>query len=231
MASLISSSDGRGVRSSSAVAVMIMPGVQHSHWRPCSSLNPCCKRLRSAPLETPSIVVTSCPFALTASTVQDLTGSPSRCTVHAPQLEVSHPQWVPVSPRVSRMKWTSKSRGSTSASRVSSFPFTCILIALPYLPPSPGPARRAPARDPACTPAYPLHHPAGRTLPPPFRRPSCTAPRPDAVPSAPPRPPWPGEWWIPRCTFLCAPPLSRRRSSTGRPLGPPRRSRRPAAPP
>src|SRR5215213_8592463 len=202
MASLISSSEGRGVLLSSAVAVMIMPGVQNPHWRPCSLLNPCCNRLRSAPLEIPSIVVTSCPFALTASTVQDLTGSPSRCTVHAPQLEVSHPQWVPVSPKVSRMKWTSRRRGSTSASRDSPFTLTCILMAHPYLPPAPALARQAPARDPACTRAFPWHHPAGRTPVPPFRRPSCRAVHPDSVPRAPARLPWPGAWWNPRCTSL-----------------------------
>ena len=39
----------------------------------------------------PSIVVTSRAVGLTASTVQLLTASPSRCTVHAPQLDVSQP--------------------------------------------------------------------------------------------------------------------------------------------
>ena len=39
---------------------------------------------------------TSWPPAITASVVQLLTGVPSIHTVHAPQLEVSQPQWVPV---------------------------------------------------------------------------------------------------------------------------------------
>ena len=65
----------------------------------------------------PSIVVTSAPSAWTVSTVHDLTASPSTCTVHAPQLDVSQPTCVPVSPRVSRRKWTSSNRGSTSAVR------------------------------------------------------------------------------------------------------------------
>src|SRR4051795_1619563 len=61
----------------------------------------------------PSMVVTSCPSACTAKTVQDLTASPSSHTVHAPQLDVSHPTWVPVRLSCSRRKWTSSVRGST----------------------------------------------------------------------------------------------------------------------
>ncbi len=36
-----------------------------------------------------------------------------------PQLDVSHPTFVPVSPRVSRRKYTRSVRGSTSASRIA----------------------------------------------------------------------------------------------------------------
>ena len=67
----------------------------------------------------PSTVVTSCPSAIAASTVHDFTGSPSSRTTHAPQFDVSQPQWVPVLPAVSRMKWTSSWRGSTSAATCS----------------------------------------------------------------------------------------------------------------
>ena len=49
----------------------------------------------------------SCPSHITARVVHDLTGTPSISTTQAPQLEVSQPQWVPVRPGVSRMKWTS----------------------------------------------------------------------------------------------------------------------------
>src|SRR5579859_6752192 len=52
---------------------------------------------------------------IAASVVHDLTGLPSISTTHAPQLEVSQPQCVPVRPAVSRMKCTSSRRGSTSA--------------------------------------------------------------------------------------------------------------------
>ena len=46
------------------------------------------------------MVVTSWPSAWTASTLQDFTLRPSRCTVHAPQLLVSHPTTVPVLPEL-----------------------------------------------------------------------------------------------------------------------------------
>ena len=61
-----------------------------------------CTGCRSLSEPMPSIVVTSRPSAWTASTVQDFTATPSRCTVQAPQLEVSQPTCVPVSPRWSR---------------------------------------------------------------------------------------------------------------------------------
>jgi hypothetical protein len=52
---------------------------------------------------------------MTVSTVHALNGSPSSHTAQAPQLLVSQPQWVPVSPSWSRRKCTSSSRASTSA--------------------------------------------------------------------------------------------------------------------
>ena len=70
----------------------------------------------------------SWPSAIAASTVHDFTGSPSICTTQAPQLEVSQPQWVPVSPGVSRMKWTSSSAGSIS--RVTGSPLTLIVTSM-----------------------------------------------------------------------------------------------------
>ena len=78
----------------------------------------------------PSTVRTSCPSAIAAKTVHDLTGLPSSQTTHVPQLEVSQPQWVPRRPAFSRMKCTSSSRGSTSC--VSALPLmvmvTCIVM-------------------------------------------------------------------------------------------------------
>src|ERR1700761_2548354 len=68
------------------------------------------------------MVLTSCPSAITASVVQDLTALPSRCTTQAPHCEVSQPTWVPVSRRFSRRNWTSRVRGSTLA--LTGSPFT-----------------------------------------------------------------------------------------------------------
>ena len=59
-------------------------------------------------------MVTRCPSAMTASTVQDLTGVSFSQTTQAPQLDVSQPQCEPVSPRSSRRKWMSSKRGSTT---------------------------------------------------------------------------------------------------------------------
>src|SRR5213594_291333 len=54
--------------------------------------------------------------AWTANTVHDFTARPSMRTVQAPQWVVSHPIWVPVSRSTSRIRWTSRRRGSTLAS-------------------------------------------------------------------------------------------------------------------
>src|SRR3954454_10122933 len=101
---------------------MIMPGVQYPHWSPWCSQNASCSGCSAPSWPIPSIVLTSAPSAWTASSVQDFTASPLRCTVHAPQLDVSQPTCVPVRPSVSRRKWTRSRRGSTSA--LSSAPFT-----------------------------------------------------------------------------------------------------------
>ena len=79
---------------------MIMPGVQKPHWRPCWSQNACWSGWRVAPSAMPSIVLTSAPSAWTASIVQDFALSPLTWTVHAPQLLVSQPMWVPVRPKI-----------------------------------------------------------------------------------------------------------------------------------
>ena len=58
--------------------------------------------LGAVPVARPWIVVTLLPSACTASTLHDFTLRPSRCTVQAPQLLVSHPTTVPVFPSFSR---------------------------------------------------------------------------------------------------------------------------------
>ena len=66
--------------------------------------------------------------------MQDFALSPSTWTVQAPQLLVSQPMWVPVRPKSSRSKWTSRRRGSTSASCASPLTVTvmcCVVIVRP----------------------------------------------------------------------------------------------------
>src|SRR5207248_7936331 len=90
-------------------------------WR---SWNPSCTGSSLPSTSSDSTVLISWPSHMTARIVQDFTGAPSISTTHAPQLEVSHPQCVPVSPGVSRMKWTSSRRGSMS--RVTCSPLMVI---------------------------------------------------------------------------------------------------------
>src|SRR5262249_49768000 len=110
-----SSSVGSGLASRRALAAIIMPGVQNPHCSPCSSLKPSCSGCSSLAVARPSTVEISCPSAWTASIVHDFTAVPSTRTVHAPQLVVSQPMCVPVSPSPRRMRWDSSSLGSTSA--------------------------------------------------------------------------------------------------------------------
>jgi hypothetical protein len=49
---------------------------------------------------------------------------PSTITEQAPQLPVSQPMWLPVSPRSSRRKWMSRRRASTSRSYDTPFTST-----------------------------------------------------------------------------------------------------------
>ena len=83
------------------------------------------RRRRRAP--RPSSIFA--PSAWTASSMQLFTASPSRCTVHAPQLPVSQPMCVPVRSRSSRMKWTSRRR-AVDLALVASSPLTSTAIVL-----------------------------------------------------------------------------------------------------
>jgi len=104
IASRTSSSVGSGLLSSSHRAVIIMPGVQKPHCSPWQAAKASCTGSSAARVASPSTVVTRRPSAMTASTVQDLTGVSSSQTTHAPQLDVSQPQCEPVSPSSSRRK-------------------------------------------------------------------------------------------------------------------------------
>src|SRR5450432_1680597 len=106
---------------------MIMPGVQKPHCSPWCSRNASCIGCSGAPSAArPSMVLTSCPSAITASVVQDLTALPSRCTTQAPHCEVSQPTWVPVRLRFPRRESDSSSAGDVYAFTV--FPLTVISI-------------------------------------------------------------------------------------------------------
>ena len=105
---------------------MIIPGVQKPHCSPWHSRKASWTGCSSPSVASPSIVVTSAPSAWTASTLQDFTLLPFRCTVQAPQLLVSHPMTVPVLPRRSRRYCTSSMRGSTSSETLA--PSTVRLI-------------------------------------------------------------------------------------------------------
>jgi hypothetical protein len=104
IASRTSSSVGSGLRSSSHRAVISMPGVQKPHCSPWQAAKASCTGSSAVPDARPSTVATRRPSAMTASTVQDLTGVSSSHTTQAPQLDVSHPQCEPVRPISSRRK-------------------------------------------------------------------------------------------------------------------------------
>src|SRR5690242_9657762 len=95
-------------------------------------MKPCWIGSSSAPSASPSTVRTSWPPAIAASTVHDLTGSPSSQTTQVPQLLVSQPQWVPVRLSSSRRKCTSSSRPSIS--RVTSTSLTVIVTCMGSAP-------------------------------------------------------------------------------------------------
>ena len=120
----ISCSVGSGFSSSSARAVISIPGVQKPHCSACVSWKPCWIGSSPPSTSSDSTVRISWPSHIAARIVHDLTGSPSISTTQAPQLEVSQPQCVPVRPGVSRMKWTSSWRGSISRETCS--PLTVI---------------------------------------------------------------------------------------------------------
>src|SRR5438094_133626 len=88
-------------------------------------MKPSCSGWSLPSCSSPSTVMRLLPFACTANIVHDFTGRPSSSTVHAPQWVVSHPMCVPVSRSTSRMRWTSRSRGSTSASCFSPLIESC----------------------------------------------------------------------------------------------------------
>ena len=117
-----SSSVGSGTTRSPAVIVVRNPGVQKPHWSPWHSVKACCTADRvPSGSARPSTVVISAPSALTASSRQERTGTPSSRIVQAPQTPCSHPTCVPVRPRSWRMQSDSSRRAGTRAVRAAPF--------------------------------------------------------------------------------------------------------------
>src|SRR6266516_5914243 len=93
--SAISSRVGGPPRSSRSDAASRIPGVQKPHWSAWFARN----ASWSLPQLSPSTVVIAAPSAVTASSRQERTATPSSRTVQAPQTPCSQPTWVPVSRR------------------------------------------------------------------------------------------------------------------------------------
>src|SRR6266571_2470172 len=93
----ISSAVGSGFEATSAAAETTWPGVQKPHCTASART----KASTSGWSRSPSIVVTS-PCTECASVMQESTGTPSTCTVHAPQWPSLQAIFVPVSPTTSR---------------------------------------------------------------------------------------------------------------------------------
>src|SRR6476469_8325946 len=122
-----SSSVGFGLRSSSAVAEISIPGVQKPHWTPPSSRNARCSGCSSPPSASPSTVVTSLPSACSARYEHELTGLPSSSTMQAPHSESSHPSLLPVSPISVRSTDSRLRPGSISTGYVSPLTFRFVV--------------------------------------------------------------------------------------------------------
>ena len=188
MAVRISSSVGSGVWSSSHRAVSSIAGVQKPHCRPWQSMNARCTGSRPPGGASPSTVRTVWPSAIAASTVQDFTGTSSSHTTQAPQLDVSQPQWVPVSPSSSRRRCTSSSRGSTS--RRSTRPLTTTRTSR-HAAALRGGVRAPSARPPggACSRRARAGRRSDGSAARRAARPRRTSPRSAAAPAGSPRPP------------------------------------------
>ena len=114
----ISSRVGSGFASTSAAAETIWPGVQKPHCSASARTN----AATSGWSRRPSIVVTSRPSTVCTSVMHESTGTPSSCTVHAPQWPSPHAIFVPVRPRSSRS--TSASVRPTAGSTSYAWPLT-----------------------------------------------------------------------------------------------------------
>jgi hypothetical protein len=93
-----SSRVGFGLRSSSALAAMSMPGVQKPHCAAKPSMNASWRGWKALPWRRPAAVSTARPAQASASIRQARWGSPSISTVQAPQVPCPQPALGEVSP-------------------------------------------------------------------------------------------------------------------------------------
>ena len=94
----LGAASGCGLRSSSALAAISMPGVQKPHWAAKWSMKACCSGCRSGPFASPSRSRPRGPRSVSASVRQERCGSPSISTVQTPQVPWPQPYFGAVSP-------------------------------------------------------------------------------------------------------------------------------------
>src|SRR5262249_25196799 len=112
----ISISVGCGLLSSNALAAKIIPGVQKPHCTAPYSAKAFCTGCSCSPWASPSMVVTSRPWASSAKIRQASTVLPSSSTVQAPPSPSLQPSLVPVRCSSSRSSCNSDWRGSIATS-------------------------------------------------------------------------------------------------------------------
>src|SRR4029453_9886255 len=110
---------GSGSASTSAAAETIWPGVQKPHWSASARTN----ASTSGWSRRPSIVVTSRSPTVWTSVMHESTGTPSSCTVQAPQWPSLQATFVPVRPRSSRSV-SARVRPTGGSATSSTAPFT-----------------------------------------------------------------------------------------------------------
>ena len=156
--------------------------MQNPHCSAWCSTNARCRSRELAvgpgePLDGASVTR---PSACTASIRHERTGSPSSCTVHAPQTPCSQPTCVPVSPAWWRMKSDSSVRGSTSPAYGAPLIVTVDLHRAAIRARAPASARpvRRPEQRPLVTAVAERAGAAAPTARPPARRCAGAAGRP-----------------------------------------------------
>src|SRR5580700_5426665 len=121
IAASMSASVGFAFFASNADADINCPDWQYPHWGTCSAIQASWSAWLDVG-ERPSTVVTLFAPTLDTGVTHERTGSPSRWTVQAPHCDSPHPNFVPVSPMLSRI--TQSSGMSALTSRSCCLPFT-----------------------------------------------------------------------------------------------------------